>query len=366
MLKFVQLGVYLVMPRYQKISEMDKRRLVAAFEDDAQDYLEVARILNIKRTTAWSIIQRHIEHGVVVRPRGGHRDGAQKVDGEMTEVLVAIVAEFPAYTLTQINTELQRRLPQKPVISVATVCKMLDAQLITTKKLEDAPMERNSDATKAARHEYATWLMEDGVNRNLVFVDEAGYNLYTRRTRGRAERGQRAVRQVAGCRGRNLNIILAISPGIGTLYYELYEGTVNGEVFQTFLSNLGDVIGEETNVVVVMDNAPVHRNCSMEYENHSIQKLPPYSPMLNPIEMAFSCMKAAVKQLLNERMAVILDRAAAAAAGQTLTAYRMQHLRQAVTEVIERPEITDIKCTNWHTHALGYIPRCLALQQIDM
>ena len=97
--------------------------------------------------------------------------------------------------------------------------KVLDGQLITTKKLEDAPAERNSEGTKAARYEYANWLMQQGVNQNVVFVVEAGYNLYTRRTRGHALRGQRAVRQVAGNRGRNLNIILAISPAAGTVYH---------------------------------------------------------------------------------------------------------------------------------------------------
>ena len=40
------------------------------------------------------------------------------------------------------------------------------------------------------------------MNRHLVFVDEAGFNLHTRRTRGRAHVGERAVRQIAGCRGQ--------------------------------------------------------------------------------------------------------------------------------------------------------------------
>ena len=59
----------------------------------------------------------------MVRPRGGHRDEAQKVDEEMKEAMVEIVREFPAYTLEQINTELQNRLPMKPRISVSIVCK---------------------------------------------------------------------------------------------------------------------------------------------------------------------------------------------------------------------------------------------------
>ena len=49
--------------------------------------------------------------------------------------------------------------------------------------------------------------------------------------------------------------------------------------------------------------------------------------MLNPIELAFSALKAPVKRILNERMAEVLDRQLAAAAGVTLTAYRNNLLR---------------------------------------
>ena len=50
-------------------------------------------------------------------------------------------------------------------------------------------------------------------------------------------------------------------------------------------------------------------------------KLPPHSPMLNPIEFAFSALKAPVKRLLNEQMAQVLDRDLAAAAGLSMTTY---------------------------------------------
>ena len=88
------------MQRYQRISEQDKRRLLAAYEDDNQDYLQVAEVLGIKRTTAWAIVRRYLRDGAVVRPRGGRRDAVQKVDEEMTGTLVEIVGQFPAFTLS--------------------------------------------------------------------------------------------------------------------------------------------------------------------------------------------------------------------------------------------------------------------------
>ena len=158
---------------YQRISEETKRRIVAAFEAD-EDYLQTARLLNVSRQTAWQLVRRYLEDGQVVRPRGGARAQGTRTDEEMTAAAVEIVADYPAYTLQQINAQLQQRLPNKPRVSLATVARMLDGQLIRIKKLEDAPVDRNAQRTLDSRHEYVTWMTEQGINKTLVFVDEAG------------------------------------------------------------------------------------------------------------------------------------------------------------------------------------------------
>lgn len=68
------------------------------------------------------------------------------------------------------------------------------------KKLEMILAERNCDAVKNQRHGFATWLMGEGMNRELIFVDEAGFNLWTTRTRRRARNGEPAIRVQAGRR----------------------------------------------------------------------------------------------------------------------------------------------------------------------
>ena len=178
-------------------------------------------------------------------------------------------------------------------------------------------------------------MLREGVNQNL----------YTRRTQGRASVGQRAVRQVAGSRGKNLNTIMAISAAAGLHYYELHEGAVNGHIFQGFLDSLGLVIGEEFRVTVVLDNARVHNN-EMDAENHKVKMFSPCSPMLNSTGESLSCLKAEVKQLLNESMEIILDKAAAAAAQQPLTRYRMGILRGCVTQALDDGVTTQEKKCN--------------------
>ena len=130
---------------------------------------------------------------------------------------------------------------------------------------------------------------------------------------------------------------------------------------------MSDVIGEEFDATIVMDNAPIHRRAEMQYENHVIKKLPPYSPMLNSIENAFSCSKFRVKAMLNERMDEIMDRQAAANARATLSAYRLNILQTIVVQALEADDVLiQVKCANWHNRVLGFLPACLALNYILM
>ncbi len=185
---------------HQRITEDTKTRIIEAFEQE-EDYIDVARLLHVKRSSAYSIVRRYQENGIVVRLRGGARH--IKVDDDMRDCLIDIVERNPAFTLEQINNELQNILPNKLHISLPTVAKILDGQLIRMNKLEDAPSDRNSNATKTSRKDYAQWYMQNAMNANVIFVDECSFNLHTRRTQGRVRIGQRAVRQVVASRGKN-------------------------------------------------------------------------------------------------------------------------------------------------------------------
>ena len=76
------------------------------------------------------------------------------------------------------------------------------------KKLEDAPAERNCERTKTQRQDFTTWLLQNAQRFNFIYIDEAGINLWTKRTLDRARRGDRAVRVVQGRRGPNLTMTL--------------------------------------------------------------------------------------------------------------------------------------------------------------
>lgn len=72
--------------------------------------------------------------------------------------------------------------------------------------------------------EFANWLLATGIHQELIFIDEAGFNLWTARTRGRARIGEPAVRVVAGRRGPSLTTIFAVSNERGLLAHDIFTG----------------------------------------------------------------------------------------------------------------------------------------------
>ena len=144
---------------YSKISDADERRIYDSYLR-GDGYLETALLLGIKRTrsTAYNIVKRANENdGQIAKPRGGRR--RNKVSDEMRREVLDIVELHLDFTTQRINAELRVRLPRAPEVSRTALSNILGGLLITTKKLEDAPAERNSERTKEQRHQFATWLM---------------------------------------------------------------------------------------------------------------------------------------------------------------------------------------------------------------
>ena len=51
------------------------------------------------------------------------------------------------------------------------------------------PYERNCPRIKENRKEYATWFLEQGILSNThVFIDETGFNVWTKRGKGQSKK----------------------------------------------------------------------------------------------------------------------------------------------------------------------------------
>ncbi|XP_051569163.1 uncharacterized protein LOC127449653 [Myxocyprinus asiaticus] len=135
------------------------------------------------------------------------------------------------------------------------------------------------------------------VPHEIIFFDEAGFNL-TKRRRGRKMIGHRTIVNVLGQRGGNVTICTAISQR-GVLHRHAILGPYNTMLLLGFPDGLRECVfqlnqrepaqPEQPRYIVVWDNVSFHRAALVRdwFTNNprfSNIFLPAYSPFLNPIE----------------------------------------------------------------------------------
>ncbi len=135
-------------------------------------------------------------------------------------------------------------------------------------------------------------------SRNLIFIDESGANLSFCRLWARSPRGLRALGSTPQNWGENVSILSALSLG-GILASMHVEGATDGEVFRTYFRRvLAPCLWP--GAVVVLDNLSSHKVAgvqeAIEAAGARLHFLPPYSPDLNPIEQAWSKLKAHLRK----------------------------------------------------------------------
>jgi transposase len=180
------------------------------------------------------------------------------------------------------------------------------------------------------------WLASHFDARRLVFVDESGFNTSMTRLRARAPKGKRAYGKVPRNRGKNTTLMAAITLEGAMGESMTVEGATDAEVFEVYVEHfLAPSLREGQ--VVVLDGLGAHRTEKVreliEARGANLVFLPSYSPDLNPIEEAFSKIKALVRK-------------------------EGARVREALVEAIGRAlaAVTPEDAAGWFTHA-GYWPQ---------
>ncbi len=133
----------------------------------------------------------------------------------------------------------------------------------------------------------------------FVFIDEFGAATNMTRTRARAPRGQRAVCGMPQGHWKTVSTIAAMTVR-GMICSASFDGATDTELFVTFVREalLPTLWAGQ---VVVLDNLSSHKSPLVKQLIESagcrLLRLPPYSPDLNPIEMAISKVKALLRGL---------------------------------------------------------------------
>ena len=144
----------------------------------------------------------------------------------------------------------------------------------------------------------------------LVFIDETCTNTTMVRLRGRSASGERLIDYAPHGHWKMLTFVGALRQRGMTAPFVL-DGAMNGPLFLAYVKQYL-VPTLKRGDTVMMDNLPVHKvagvRAAIEAAGATLNYLPPYSPDLNPIEMAFSTLKAHLRKAAERTIDGLLHR----------------------------------------------------------
>jgi transposase len=132
----------------------------------------------------------------------------------------------------------------------------------------------------------------------LLFIDETGINLSMTRTHARTPMGERAVDAVPKNWGDNVTVTAALTLD-GIVAPMMLRGAMTARAFEAYVEQcLEPELGPGD--VVVLDKLAAHRTNRVrelvEATGARLIHLPGYSPDFNPIEHAWSKLKALLRK----------------------------------------------------------------------
>lgn len=149
-----------------------------------------------------------------------------------------------------------------------------------------------------------------------MFIDETAVNTKMTRLYGRAPRGARVKATAPFGHWKTMTFVAALRlDGITAPW--LLDGAMDGDAFCTYVECVlvptlrpGDI--------VILDNLPAHKitavRDALARAGAQVFYLPPYSPDMNPIELAFAKLKTLLRQhpartidALSQRLGALLD-----------------------------------------------------------
>ena len=154
------------------------------------------------------------------------------------------------------------------------------------------------------------WMRERGMfdPARLVFIDETSTNTAMVRQHGRAPCGERLVDYAPHGAWKMITFVGGLRQRGMTAPFVI-EGAMNGPMFLAYIKQCLVPTLKHGNIVL-MDNLPVHKVAgvveAIEAAGATLIYLPKYSPDLNPIEMAFSKLKAHLRKAAEHTISRLL------------------------------------------------------------
>jgi len=270
-----------------------RERILKALEEDSSS-LRVAERFGVSASFVRKLrIQVRAEGHADPQYRGGRQ---RVVKSQHEAEVVAILKATPGATLNELRRELKKRT--KLAVSESTMSRTLRRLGITKKQKTIEASERQKPEVKAKREAFllkrSTWSVS-----RLIFIDETGITLTMTSRDAWSPAGQRAVDSAPFRKGESATLVAALTAeGIQAPF--LFRGAMDGSALRAYVAEV--LIPElRPGDIIIWDNLAVHDDALVRdliaAHGMSLEFLPPYSPDLNPIELAWSFMKRMLRRL---------------------------------------------------------------------
>lgn len=142
-----------------------------------------------------------------------------------------------------------------------------------------------------------------------MFIDETWASTNMARLRGRAPRGERLRTGIPHGHWRTTTFVAGLRL-TGMVAPMVLDGPINGHAFQAYVDQV--LVPElRPGDIVIMDNLGSHKGsavrAAIEAVGAMLLYLPPYSPDFNPIENAFSKLKALLRKAAERTVDALWD-----------------------------------------------------------
>ncbi len=286
------------------LSDDLRKRVIEAVTVGKASCNTAAKWFSVSVSTVVRWVSRHAETGEVSpKPMGGdRRSGRVEAQGDY---LKGLIRREPDITLLEISDRLAANCGER--FSTSVLARFFERHELTFKnKTAHADEQQRQDVLDRRRAWFAGQLDIEAYK--LVFVDETGASTNMARKRGRCRRGRRLRASIPHGHYKTITMVAALRLN-GLAASKAYDRPINAELFEDWVEHcLVPVLSPGD--IVVMDNLSSHKGDRVgelfAAAGAELRYLPPYSPDMNPIEKAFSKLKAHLCKIAERTVAGLI------------------------------------------------------------
>jgi transposase len=286
------------------LSDDLRQRVVDAVVSEGSSRHAAARRFDVSIASAVRWVKQFLATGELsAKPAGGDRRSG-RIEAHRA-YLLGLIRRSPDITLLEIQQRLIANCGERFAVSV--LWRFFDRHGLTFKKKSaHAAEQQRADVLEKRRAWFAGQIdLDPG---RLVFIDETAASTNMARKGGRCRRGRRLRMGVPHGHYKTVTLVAGLRLR-GVTAAKVYDRPINAALFEEWVRDCL-VPTLKRGDVVVMDNLSSHKSERIEELIEAVgaemRFLPPYSPDMNPIEKAFSKLKAFLRKIAERTVAGLM------------------------------------------------------------